>query len=283
MACSSEVQSKADAEIQQARNTTGRSRLSFFHTFVQNNQFSASYLSQGYAVAPKLVSPSEISLLLADCANITNKAGVEVMCEKDSDVVRRVERIYDKTPAFVELNLKLMAFLAEQFQVPFVLFKDKINFKAPGAPGFRPHYDGVFSWKDLDGQEQQGWFYYANEFFNVLVALDECTVDNGTIEIAPVVLYDNFEEYVDDTVKEPLDPYLKPEIAGNMQFEPIIMKPGDVVVFSSRCPHRSGTNTTNKHRRLMYYTYNLASDGEHRQQYFNDKFELNKEQPKALQ
>lgn len=92
--------------------------------------------------------------------------------------------------------------------------KGKLNFKASGAAGFCPHHNRVFYWKDLDGQEQQGWFYCANEFFNV-----PWTNVPSTIEIAPVVLYNDFGEYIDDTLQD-RTPHLKPEIVGNMQFEP---------------------------------------------------------------
>jgi hypothetical protein len=57
-----------------------------------------------------------------------------------------------------------------------------------------------------------------------------------------------------------------------------------VVIFSHRCPHRSAVNGTDRSRRIIYYTYNKAVDGDHYAAYFRDKATSNKGNPtsKAL-
>jgi ectoine hydroxylase-related dioxygenase (phytanoyl-CoA dioxygenase family) len=47
--------------------------------------------------------------------------------------------------------------------------------------------------------------------------------------------------------------------------------PGDAIFFNSYAPHRSGPNMTNKRRRVLYVTYNAASEGDHRREYYADK------------
>ena len=42
-------------------------------------------------------------------------------------------------------------------------------------------------------------------------------------------------------------------------------------VFDSYVPHRSAPNGTDAPRRVLYVTYNRASDGDHRLRYFSDK------------
>jgi ectoine hydroxylase-related dioxygenase (phytanoyl-CoA dioxygenase family) len=48
-------------------------------------------------------------------------------------------------------------------------------------------------------------------------------------------------------------------------------QPGDAVFFDSYAPHRSLPNTTDKARRVLYITFNGASEGDHRAQYYADK------------
>ena len=46
------------------------------------------------------------------------------------------------------------------------------------------HYDGIFKWIDKNGKNRNGWYDYANEFFNVLVVLDDFLEENGPLEIS---------------------------------------------------------------------------------------------------
>ena len=39
-------------------------------------------------------------------------------------------------------------------------------------------------------------------------------------------------------------------------------EPGDLLVFSARTPHRSGTNTGSRSRRQLYLTYSAARHGD---------------------
>ena len=52
---------------------------------------------------------------------------------------------------------------------PAVLFKDKINFKMPGAPGFKAHQD-----------QQAGWSVYAPLFLTAMVTLDPAASSHFT-------------------------------------------------------------------------------------------------------
>jgi len=52
---------------------------------------------------------------------------------------------------------------------------------------------------------------------------------------------------------------------------PVPTGPGDVVFFDSFVPHASAPNLTANQRRVLYVTYNRASDGDHRVSYYADK------------
>lgn len=57
----------------------------------------------------------------------------------------------------------------------------------------------------------------------------------------------------------------------DMDFVAYPTRPGDAMFFDSYAPHRSGPNLTHTPRRVLYVTYNRASAGDHRIQYYADK------------
>jgi ectoine hydroxylase-related dioxygenase (phytanoyl-CoA dioxygenase family) len=57
----------------------------------------------------------------------------------------------------------------------------------------------------------------------------------------------------------------------HVAYQPVHCKPGDAVFFDSYAPHRSQPNKTDHARRVLYITFNAASEGDHRKQYYADK------------
>jgi ectoine hydroxylase-related dioxygenase (phytanoyl-CoA dioxygenase family) len=132
---------------------------------------------------------------------------------------------------------------------PVVLFKDKINFKMAGAPGFKAHQD-----------QQAGWSVYAPLFLTAMVTLDPATLENGCLEIAGGRHREGLigEQWV------PLEEQ-------GLDLTPVPTAPGDVIFFDSFVPHASKANLTDAPRRILYLTYNLAGYGDQRARYFADK------------
>ena len=58
---------------------------------------------------------------------------------------------------------------------------------------------------------------------------------------------------------------------GGVRPDPVPTAPGDVLFFDSYAPHASKPNLTDEPRRILYLTYNAASDGDHRARYYADK------------
>jgi 2-aminoethylphosphonate dioxygenase len=56
-----------------------------------------------------------------------------------------------------------------------------------------------------------------------------------------------------------------------LELLPVPTRRGDVVFFDSYVPHASRPNLTREQRRVLYVTYNRASDGDHRVSYYADK------------
>ncbi len=187
----------------------------------------------------------------------------------NKNILRRVEKIYDKGKQLKILNDKILILLKNIFNEEFLIFKDKFNAKPPSGEGFFAHYDGVFHFLDENNNKKNGWYEYGDYFINVLIALDECNLKNGALEIAKAHK-GNFNELLKNT-KNDGTPALTKEIESNTSFDLINLNAGDIVIFSNTCPHRSKQNTTNKDRRVLYYTYSLKKNGDKYQEYFKNK------------
>ena len=135
---------------------------------------------------------------------------------------------------------------------PSVLFKDKINFKHPGGAGFEPHQD-----------QQAGWSVYAPMFVTAMVSIDHATLENGCLEMSDGrrlagLIGDEWAPLTREQMKD-------------FSLRSIETAPGDVLFFDSYAPHASAPNLTDKQRRILYLTYNLAAAGDSRRRYFDDK------------
>lgn len=233
------------------------------------------YSLNGYFVIKNFFSQTFISQLINDIE--TSKNTIKYF-DKD-DNLRRIEKLYDKGPQLNNLNDKIIHFLNVTFEKDFLIFKDKFNAKPPGGEGFFAHYDGIFHFIDPDNNKKRGWYEYGDYFINVLIALDKCNKENGSLELAKAHS-GNFDELLKNT-KNNGTPALTDEMESNTSFNLIDLDIGDIVVFSNTCPHRSKKNETNNNRRVLYYTYSLSKYGSKYQEYFLDK-EKSKNPSKAL-
>ena len=146
-------------------------------------------------------------------------------------------------------SAKMPDCVSQLFGEEAVLFKDKINFKMPGADGFKAHQD-----------VQAGWDRYACLHITALVSIDASTPDNGCLELAP-----------GQHKKGLIGESWKPLEEDALEYVPVPTAPGDAVFFDSYTPHRSGPNNTSSARRVLYVTYNRLSEGDHRRKYYDDK------------
>lgn len=135
-----------------------------------------------------------------------------------------------------------------------VLFKDKINFKLPGGDGFKEHQD-----------VQAGWDDYADLHITAMIAVDETNEENGSLEMIPGL-------HAQGLLGQKWSPLTDGD-TGHVPYVAVHCKPGDAVFFDSYAPHRSFPNRTDKARRVLYITYNKASQGDSREQYYADKRE----------
>ena len=223
----------------------------------------AAFRRDGFVVASGLLAPGEIADLTRwteELASALEQPGRHMVYGEQSILAperRLIQRIENFCPFHAGFDAllargRVIAATAQLFGESAVMFKDKINFKMPGGDGFKAHQD-----------QQAGWSRYASLFITALVAIDAATVENGCLEIA-----------AGQHRRGLLGPEWRPlEVADMAGFalKPLPTAPGDVVFFDSYVPHASSPNLTGAQRRVLYVTYNRASEGDHRERYFADK------------
>lgn len=136
-----------------------------------------------------------------------------------------------------------------------ILFKEKINYKLPYASGFPAHQDApAFT------------TFNQKNHITLNIAVDSATIENGCLEVAPGFHKDGILEQ--NNINGGLSEKKEKELNN---WIPVKLNPGDLLLFSSYIPHRSGNNNTSKARRSVYITYNGISDGSFRDLYYEDK------------
>lgn len=171
--------------------------------------------------------------------------------DTDKKIICRIEHITPVHSGFRQLSEALRAPVGQLLGEEAVLFKEKINFKYPGADGFKPHQDS-----------QAGWWNYTDFFISVLFTIDEATVENGCLQMVAGHhkrgLLREWEPLNDEDMK-------------GMDFVFCPTQPGDIVFFDSYAPHASEPNMSDGTRRLYFATYNRKSAGDHWGPYHADK------------
>jgi len=222
-----------------------------------------AFRRDGFVVVPGFYDADEmvdIAAWVEEVQNWPETPGEHMMYFEESAsgerILNRIENVPPYHAGFGRLtgDDKMRGACGQLLGEPAVLFKDKINFKMPGGGGFDPHQD-----------VQAGWSRYAGIHITSLVTIDRTTVENGCLEMAR-----NFHRH--DLIGDEWTPLTDENLAG-VEFEKIEAEPGDAVFFDSFIPHQSAPNRTDAPRRVLYYTYNKASEGDHLAQYYADKRE----------
>eukprot|EP00511_Aplanochytrium_stocchinoi_P007766 CAMPEP_0204844880 /NCGR_PEP_ID=MMETSP1347-20130617/660_1 /ASSEMBLY_ACC=CAM_ASM_000690 /TAXON_ID=215587 /ORGANISM="Aplanochytrium stocchinoi, Strain GSBS06" /LENGTH=471 /DNA_ID=CAMNT_0051984591 /DNA_START=37 /DNA_END=1452 /DNA_ORIENTATION=+ len=136
-----------------------------------------------------------------------------------------------------------------------VLFKEKVNYKLAHGGGFPAHQDAP-AFRSF-GQKNH---------LTLNVAIDKATRENGCLEVAPGHHQSGLFP------QDPTHFGLSKEEEENLpNWQHVPLNPGDVLIFSSWLPHRSGGNHTDSSRRALYITYNGETDGDFREKYYETK------------
>lgn len=168
----------------------------------------------------------------------------------------RIENFLDYEPRFdaIARGRGTLNLLSQLMSESAVLFKEKINFKLPGGQGFAPH------------QDAPAFTSFGQKFhITMMLSLDKSNSENGCLEVAVP------ERRTGEMLAMKDDLTLADEVVASLHWQPIHTRPGDLVLFDSYLPHRSGPNRSGKSRRALYATYNRKADGDVRERYFERK------------
>lgn len=169
-------------------------------------------------------------------------------------VLCRIENFVPFHEGFHELinGAERLSQISQLLGEPAVLFKEKINFKLPGGDGFKWHQD-----------VQAGWDAYGSIHLTLMISIDESTPENGCLQIA--------HGYQGRELLGPSWAPLEEQALQNFEIRDCPTQPGDAIFFDSYIPHGSQANQTDQSRRILYLTYGLASEGDHREKYYEEK------------
>ncbi len=170
----------------------------------------------------------------------------------DGPVIARSELFADEHTGlgtFVRGPL-LKGIVAQLLGEPAVLYKEKVNYKLPGAGGFAPHQDATA-------------YRFVDHHISVMVPVDDANVASGCLHVAP--------GHAIGQLPTDARGRISGAVAATLDWRPVEVAAGDLVVFDSYTPHHSEANTTDRPRRALYLTYNAASAGDLRAAYYADK------------
>ena len=222
-----------------------------------------TFRRDGFVFAPGFYSADEVARITAWTDEVTNwpeEPGRHMVYYEDDlknpgeRVVQRVENFTQYHDGFGDLFLRgrMHEAVGDLLGEDAALFKEKVNYKMPGGDGFKPHQD-----------VQAGWNDYASFYITALVSIDAATLENGCLEVV--------SGWHDRGLVGNEWAPLTEEMMQGMEFVAYPTQPGDAMFFDSFAPHQSGPNLTDRSRRVLYVTYNRASEGDHRDRYFADK------------
>jgi ectoine hydroxylase-related dioxygenase (phytanoyl-CoA dioxygenase family) len=229
--------------------TPAQRRAYHDHGFlVVRGVFSAGEVARAVAEAERLVRRTD----LIDQRNL--RCRWQLHCDQGECLFETFDPVIDIAPVCARLahHPRLLSILGELYGEPARLFKDKLIFKPPGARGYDLHQDYI-AWPD-----------FPRSFVTAAVAIDPCGLDNGC-----TVAYPGYHRggclSPEDGDYHPLPP----ETVDESTAVPLELEPGDVAIFGCFTPHRSAPNSSRRWRRLLYLSYNAASDGgDRREQHY---------------
>ncbi|ABM77875.1 Hypothetical protein P9303_11261 [Prochlorococcus marinus str. MIT 9303] len=221
-------------------------------------QLKERYEQDGVVHVPGLVSTEGINDLLSWVDEISNSSTLGRHYFEST----AHGRVKARTEDFAKHHTPMHDFLTQGrvpkllealFGEPPVLFKEKINYKHPGAAGYAPHQDAPA-------------YPFGSLHITMLLALDAADASNGCLEFAKAA-------HQQGVIAVNADGCLPMEQASQLAWTSMPVAAGDAVFFNSYAPHRSGTNRSDRSRRALYVTYNASSEGNLRSDYYDHKKE----------
>jgi 2-aminoethylphosphonate dioxygenase len=214
------------------------------------------YQEQGFLVLRGLFDPAEMAVASIEADRLLGNRELQdtknIRCRWQNHVAtgeclfETFDPVTDISPICNQIarDPRLLNVLATLYGEAAHLFKDKLIFKPPGAKGYDLHQDFI------------GWPGFPETFITVALAIDACDRDNGATEVFPGYHKRGYLSPRDGDY-HPLEASTIDDAAGVF----LELEPGDAAIFGCFVPHRSAPNRSDRWRRLLYLSYNAASDG----------------------
>ncbi|MCA9299978.1 MAG: phytanoyl-CoA dioxygenase family protein, partial [Phycisphaerales bacterium] len=168
------------------------------------------------------------------------------------DRLARTERfMHDDAHVGAFLATTLAALVAEAIGEDALVYKEKINFKFPGGAGYAAHQDAPA-------------FPLGTRHVTAMVAIDGSDEGNGGLELVA-------GRHHGGMLAQDSKGCIDPTIADTLEWRAVPCEAGDVLLFDSFTPHRSGPNRSDRSRRVLYVTYSRASEGDLRSSYYETR------------
>lgn len=168
------------------------------------------------------------------------------------DLISKVFRLH-RDPAFESfaLDAVVVDLVADLLGPDVDCFLSQFIFKTPGAYGQPWHQDALYFPFEPDRQ------------LGVWLAVTEATLDNGCLHVLPGSHREAVHAHVRD--ERPGSNYGYLEIVDHDMSAavPVLMQPGDLLVFHSHLMHRSTDNVSDGIRAAMVYHYSPAGTVDH--------------------
>jgi ectoine hydroxylase-related dioxygenase (phytanoyl-CoA dioxygenase family) len=216
------------------------------------------YANDGSVRIPGFAPASTGEAMLADAVGVARRAAVGeevrpalVLPEAQAgfsgthpeDLISKVFRLHRRPVfrAFLETE-GVTTIVADLLGPDVDCFLSQFIFKNPGAWGQPWHQDSYYF-----------PFSPARPIVGLWLAVTEATLENGCLHVVPGSNHEPVHEHVPD--RRPNANYGYVEIVDHdMQAaEPVLMRPGDLLVFDSHLMHRSTDNTSDGIRAAMVY------------------------------
>ncbi len=185
-----------------------------------------------------------------------NKVGVDVA--RPEDAVSKIFRLHrDDVFATFAHSPEVVELVAQLIAPDIDVFLSQFIFKTSGAWGQPWHQDSFYF-----------PFEPARPVVGVWLAVTEATLQNGCLHVLPGSQVESVHAHVPD--RRPGANYGYFEIIDHdmNRSEPVLMDPGDLLIFDSHLMHRSTDNETDGIRAAMVYHYAAAGTVDRSEEYF---------------
>jgi len=228
-----------------------RAQIDAYHTrgyLFLRGVFAAAEVFAWQAECDRLWAQSELLRARHPGAKLRRSVAGEV-------VLDRLDPVIDLSPVFRDLagEERLLGPVRLLLQQDACLFKDKLITKPPGTEGYRMHQD--YPYWEVAGVPP-------DDLLTVQIAIDGADRHNGAVEVFPGL----HRGRLPAPAHEPRD--VDETQMDTSRGELAELAPGDLLLFHSLVPHRSGTNHSAWSRRTLFFTYNAARHGDRYRTYY---------------